>query len=65
MERSGATKLIAQDNPKIWREIRARLCAMRSGPQWLPPGDRRNRRRLCSLLIAEVLRDQRATAQNG
>jgi hypothetical protein len=65
MERSGAAKVIAQDNPKIWREIRARLCAMRSGPQWLKPGDRRNQRRLCRLLIDEVLRDQRTTAQNG
>jgi hypothetical protein len=65
MERSDAAKAIAQDKPKIWREIRARLCATQNGPQWLPAGYRRSQQRLCRLLIAEMLRDQQTTTQNG
>lgn len=65
MERSGAAEAIAQDKPKIWREIKARLCGMQRQPQWLPSGHRRNQRRLCRLLIIELLRDQRTTKQTG
>jgi hypothetical protein len=53
----------SQGKPKIWRDIRARLSAIQGEPQWLPAGHRRNQRRLCHLLIAEMLRDQRTTAQ--
>ena len=65
MKRSDPARATAPDKPKIWREIRARLCAIRSEPQWLPHGYRRNQSRLGRLLIAEVLRDERATAQHG
>jgi hypothetical protein len=55
---------MSQGKPKIWREIRARLSTIQDQPQWLPPGHRRNQRRLCRLLIAEMLRDQRTTMQS-
>ena len=59
MGRSDTAGTSSQDKPKIWRDIRARLCRMQSVPQWLPQGYRRNQRRLGRLLIAELLRDQR------
>ncbi|MFN3347540.1 hypothetical protein [Pseudorhodoplanes sp.] len=65
MNRSDAAGTLSQGKPKVWREIRARLCNMQSQPQWLPQGYRRNQRRLGRLLIAELLRDRRAAAQKS
>jgi hypothetical protein len=65
MDRSDGTGTSSSGKPKIWRDIRARLCAVQSGPQWLPHGYRRNQRRMGRLLIAELLRDQRMTARRG
>jgi hypothetical protein len=60
MSLSDAAKAIAHSKPTIWREIKARLSTARTGPQWLSSSQRRNQRRLCRLLIAELLRDQLA-----
>jgi hypothetical protein len=62
MHRSDAAGTASQGQPKIWREIRARLCAMQRTPQWLPHCYRRNQRRMGRLLIAELLRDQRTAS---
>jgi len=58
MSHSDAVKATAHSKPTVWRDIKARLSAGRAEPQWLSSGPRRNRRRLCSLLIAELLRDE-------
>lgn len=58
MSLSDAAKATAHSKPTIWREIKARLSTARPGPQWLPSGQSRNQRRLCRLLIAELLRDE-------
>jgi hypothetical protein len=58
MSHSDTAKATAHSKPTIWREIKARLSTGRAEPQWLSSGPRRNRRRLCRLLIAEVLRDE-------
>lgn len=58
MSLSDQAKTTVHDNATIWREIKARRSKVRSEPEWLSSGPRRNRRRLCSLLIAELLRDQ-------
>jgi hypothetical protein len=58
MSLSDQAKAMAQSKPTIWREIKARRSTAQAEPEWLTSGPRRNRRRLCSLLIAELLRDQ-------
>ena len=42
----------------LWREIKARLSRTQSEPQWLSPGQRRSRRRMYRMLIAQLLRDE-------
>ncbi len=58
MSLSHAVRTGANRKPTIWREIKARLYSARAEPHWLSSGPRRNRRRLCCLLIAELLRDE-------
>jgi hypothetical protein len=58
MSLSDAAKATAHNKPTIWRDIKARLSTARNQPQWLSSGQRRSRRRLCRLLIAELLRDE-------
>jgi hypothetical protein len=58
MSLSDAVKATAHGKPTVWREIKARLSTTRTEPQWLSSGPRRNQRRLCRLLIAELLRDE-------
>lgn len=65
MSLSDAARADSQGEPKVWREIRARLSAIRNEPKWLSSGHRRTERRLCRLLIAEMLRDERVAAQRG
>jgi hypothetical protein len=62
MSLSDAAKPASQSKP-IWREIRARLTMSKDEPRWLSSGPRRSRRRLCRLLIAELLRDEATSAQ--
>jgi hypothetical protein len=62
MDLSDAAKATARSKPTIWREIKARLSVARTEPQWLSSSHRRSRR-LCRLLIAELLRDQLTTAE--
>ncbi len=58
MSLSDQAKATAPHNATIWRQIKAQRSRVQTEPKWLPAGPRRNRRRLCSLLIAELLRDQ-------
>ncbi|MGD9924320.1 MAG: hypothetical protein AB7V13_23190 [Pseudorhodoplanes sp.] len=58
MSLSDATKATAHGKPTIWREIKARLSATPTGPQWLSSAQRRSRRRLFRMLMVEVLRDE-------
>jgi hypothetical protein len=58
MSLSDTAKATAHSKPTIWREIKAQLSTARGEPQWLSYGQRRSRRRLCRLLIAELLRDE-------
>jgi hypothetical protein len=58
MSLSDAARATTHSKPTIWREIKARLSAARSEPQWLSSGQRRSRRRLCRILIAELLREE-------
>ena len=58
MSPSNQAKAAAHSNATIWREIKARRSSAQIEPEWLASGPRRNRRRLCSLLIAELLRDE-------
>lgn len=58
MSLSDTAKATAHSKPTIWREIKTRLSTARGEPQWLSSGQRRSRRRLCRLLIAELLRDE-------
>jgi hypothetical protein len=56
MSLSDAARATVHSKPTIWREIKARLT--RDEPHWLSSGQRRSRRRLCRMLIAELLRDE-------
>ncbi|MGV3634273.1 MAG: hypothetical protein ACO1NY_07965 [Pseudorhodoplanes sp.] len=58
MSLTDAARASAHNKPTIWRDIKARLSSPRDEPQWLSSGQRRNRRRLCRMLIAELLRDE-------
>jgi hypothetical protein len=58
MSLSDTAKATAHNKPTIWREIKARLSTTRTDPQWLSSGARRSQRRLCRMLIAELLRDE-------
>jgi hypothetical protein len=58
-----AARADSQHERKVWREIRSRLSAIRNEPKWLTSGHRRTERRLCRLLIAEMLRDEKTAAQ--
>jgi hypothetical protein len=58
MSLSDAARATAHSKPTIWREIKARLSSTRNEPQWLSFGQRRSRRRICRMLIAELLRDE-------
>lgn len=63
MSLSDAAGAASPNERKVWREIRSRLSALRTEPKWLISGHRRTERRLCRLLIAELLRDERVAAQ--
>ncbi len=58
MSLSDQAKAGTHSNATIWRQIKARRSSTQTEPEWLAWGPRRNRRRLCSLLIAELLRDE-------
>jgi hypothetical protein len=58
MSLSDQARAAAHNSATIWRDIKARRASAQTEPEWLLSGTPRNRRRLCSLLIAELLRDQ-------
>jgi hypothetical protein len=64
MSLSDAANVTAHKKPTVWREIKARLSTIPSEPQWLSSVQRRSRRRLCRMLMVELLRDQLTRAEN-